>query len=422
MKNRGIIMITHLLRIFLARQIKPFIFKSKINHNIEYNQDNLGIYVHFPFCEKICDFCPYNKVIYRKDLVNSYINSLLKEIDLIGSKISKSKEISSIYFGGGSPALAGENLEIITNKIKDYFILKGNSGIEVHPSNINEKTIYNIKKANFDMISIGVQSFDSNCLKILGRKQENIYNAFKIINNNNFKTIDVDLIFGIPGQDEKSIKADFIKAVNLGATQISTYPFIDFSYTNNKYKPLNKKIKRKMLDKLNKVSYDLGFERNSIWTFIKKDSQHYSSITRDNFIGFGPSATTLLKDNFKINTFSVQAYINKINKKEEATALMLDFNIRTRALYWLFWSCYNIFINSKSFYDLFHIEIEEMFSFELFLGQKLNIIEKNNNGYNLTNKGIYYFHEIEQKYTHQYIDKTWKIAGKTPFPKKIILY
>jgi oxygen-independent coproporphyrinogen-3 oxidase len=414
--------ITSLLRIILARQIKPFVFENKKNYKINYDQKNLGIYVHIPFCKKICDFCPYSKIIYEKNIAQDYFKALIKEIEIKGKNFNSKKEVTSVYFGGGSPALAGEFLKEILNKIKEYFIIKENIGIELHPENINEENLKIIKNAGFDMVSIGIQSFNKKSLENLGRNHMNSQALIKQVQKHNFKSIDIDLIFGIPNQTAEDLKNDFVTAVKNGATQISTYPFIDFSYAKNKNKPQGKKEKKKMLDMLSSISKDFGFERQSIWTFKKTGTPTYSSITRDNFIGFGASATTLLKDVFFIKTFSVNEYIKSLEKEEIPISLTMNFNERTRTLYWLFWSCYNIQIDKNNFFELFDKEIEILFSFELKLANKLKLIQKNGKGYSLTDKGIYYFHEIEQKYTHQYIDKTWKIAQKQAYPKKINLY
>lgn len=418
-------MLTNILRLFLGRNLKPFVFEGiqkNQKEQLNYNQKNTGIYIHIPFCKKLCSFCPYNKVKYDENLMNKYIDALLNEIDNIAKQISTKREITSVYFGGGSPALAGKRLIEITSKIKEHFDVKGNTGIELHPNNINDELLDELERAGFDMVSIGIQSFQNKCLNSLNREIIETQSLIKQVKSRNFKAIDIDLIFGIPKQTKDDLENDFLTAVECGATQISTYPFIDFSYANNKNKPLGLFAKKQMLEKLIKTSQKAGFERNSIWTFIKKDTPRYSSITRDNFIGFGSSATTLTKECFKINTFSIEEYIKKVNKNESATALTLNFTKRTRALYWMFWSCYNMVLDKYNFKELFDENLDDFFKYELFLAKKLKIIKEIKEGYKLTDFGAFLFHIAEQKYTHQYIDKTWNIAGKNPWPENIILY
>ncbi|MBW1879776.1 MAG: radical SAM protein, partial [Deltaproteobacteria bacterium] len=229
-------------------------------------------------------------------------------------------------------------------------------------------------------------------------------------------------IFGIPGQQVEDLKQDFRTAAANGATQISTYPFIDFSYADNRRKPQDKSGKRRLLGALVEVSEETGFQRTSVWTFARKGTPKYSSITRDNYIGFGPSASTLLARLFKINTFSVPEYIESIHTRGSATALTLRFNERRRAVYWLFWSAYNLFFSERDFYDLFGRTLESMFGLELTVARLSGLTQRVEGGHRLTTRGAYVFHLLEQHHTHQYIDKTWRVSQETPWPKQITLY
>lgn len=415
-------MITNLLRLLFTRSLKPFVFTNENRYELNTDVPELGIYVHIPFCTTLCPFCPYNKIKYNKALASSYKDALIKEIHMVSTLNKKKSKITSVYFGGGSPALMLEELSDILTALKNNFHINSNIGIELHPRDINEETLLKLKNIGFDMISIGIQSFEEKCLKILGREYINGAEKVKMAAAANFTTIDVDLMFGIEGQTKEDLKSDFITAFSSGATQVSTYPFIDFSYANNKNKPLGKKHKKELLEYLETISEELQCTRTAVWTFGKKGVPKYSSITRDNFIGFGPSATTLLKDFFKVNTFSVVEYIKCINNEKIPTSLTLNFTKRTRALYWLFWNSYTLKINNESFKKLFNNELEYIFKFELRLGVLMGLIRKTKEGYELTEKGTYKYHLVEQVYTHQYIDKTWRIARQEAWPDKIKLY
>ena len=100
----------------------------------------------------------------------------------------------------------------------------------------------------------------------------------------------------------------------------------------------------------------------------------------------------------------------------------MEFNTRTRALYWLFWNAYTLKLNKDDFYRLFEKDLEDISYLELKLAQLFGLISKTPEGYGLTKRGAYLYHLMEQKYTHQYIDKTWRITGETPWPEEIKLY
>ncbi len=416
-------MLTTILRFLLTRSFKPFVFSDRKDYKLDIDVKNLGFYFHIPFCRKICDFCPYYKVRYKRELLEDFNSALLAEMELIAGLSGTRKEITSVYFGGGSPALMVEYFPELMEKVNRFFNFRGPAGIELHLGDVGKKLLQKIKTCGFDMVSIGIQSFQEKCLRTLGRK-ERIDGARRIelAAEAGFMVVDVDLIFGIHGQTPEDMVNDFRTAAESGATQISTYPFIDFSYAKQKEKPLGKRNQKEMLKSILRISAKMGYERSSIWTYCKRKTLKYSSVTRDNFVGFGPSAATLLKDIFKVNTFSVKEYIKSLQRNEIPTALSLKFDERRRALYWLFWSVYNLDISSDKFRELFGKELNDLFRVELTMGTGLNYFRKCGSDYRLTEKGAYLFHLVEQAYTHQYIDKTWATALKNPWPKKIVLY
>jgi len=411
-----------ILRMLLTRSFKPFIFRNKYSDHLAYqNLKNLGLYVHIPFCNTLCDFCPYFKVKYDETLVLEYINALLKEIDIVCREQKEKKTVTSLYFGGGTPALILSFLQKIILKLEEYFLFKDGIGIELHPNDIRENTLTVLKDSGVNMISIGIQSFDNGCLDALGRKNDNFTEKLKLVTSYGFSVIDADLIFGIPNQTETGLLNDIALAFKHGATQVSTYPFIDFTFANNMYKPMPEKVKKKMLAAITEYATINNIERTSVWTFAKKGTKKYSSVTRDSFLGFGTSAATLLQNIFKINTFSITDYIQRVNENHLPTSLTLDFSKRQRACYFLFWACYSMRIDRAAFNEMLGEKLEKLFGLELLFCRIFGLLKKENNGYRLTDKGAYLYHKIEQAYTTAYIDKSWNISRLQPFPEKIIL-
>ena len=377
--------------------------------------------MHIPFCKTICSFCPYSKQIFDKNLASKYKDALLKEIDLVTMYDNKKKTTTSLYFGGGTPSLMIDSLKEIIDKLKEKFEILEGVGVELHPDDITSEILTKLEYAGVTMISLGIQSFNKVVLNNIGRKENKFIEKLKLAKSFNFDVIDVDLIFAIPGQTEEMLEEDIKTAFAYGATQVSTHPFIDFTYTSNTNKPLSKKVKKKMLKRLETISNELGLDRTSVWTFAKKNTSKYSSVTRDNFLGFGTSATTLLKDAFKINTFSIEDYINRVDNHELPTSLTLDFTLRQRAVYYLFWSSYGMDIDIENYRNLIGKSLTNMYGFEMLIAKLFGYIRKTEYGYRLTPKGALIYHDIEQKYTHAYIDKMWNISRLTPFPKEIKL-
>ena len=166
-------MLTSALRILLTRSFQPFVFEKGSRDFLDYeNLKNLGLYVHIPFCRSLCDFCPYVKELYNQEKALLYKEALLAEINLVCHGLKAPETVTSLYFGGGTPALMAEHLGEIINKLKEYFIITGGIGLELHPDDIDVETLERIKAAGVTMVSIGIQSFDAGCLARIGRKSD----------------------------------------------------------------------------------------------------------------------------------------------------------------------------------------------------------------------------------------------------------
>lgn len=414
--------ITNMTRAWLTRSCKPFTFKNEYDETFPYGEcENLGLYIHIPFCEKICNFCPYCKVKYSEELCERYIAALLQEIHMVGKQTEGEKKVTSLYFGGGTPALVADRLKEIIEVVQQYFDITEGIGVELHPDNVTVPTLQTLKKAGVTKISIGIQSFQDKYQNILGRKKVDVKAMSKALSEVPFETVSMDFIFALPGQNYEDLKKDIDMAFSHGANHIAIYPFIDFTFTKSKVPAMKKREKRELLDKITGYCEEKGYERNSIWTFAKEKDASYSSMTRDTFLGFGCSATTLLKEQFKINTFSVEEYCNRIQKGTLATSLTIRFTLRQRMVYYLFWTAYSTKVREKDFEHFFHVPLKKMYGFELWIAKLLGYVVEEKGVYRMTRKGAFYYHYYENFYTLSYIDKMWGIMRQEAFPEKIEL-
>lgn len=413
----------------MTRSFRPFTLRERDNaEQLPYERiDRLGLYVHIPFCKSLCGFCPYCKTQYKESKAGHYREALLREIELV-TRGREKKEVTSLYFGGGSPALMADSLKEIVESLRRHFIIREGIGVELHPDDVCRETLEKLKDAGVTMVSLGVQSFSAECLQNLGRDAANprsLAEKLELVRACGFQAVDVDLIFAIPGQTADSLKRDMKLAFAHGATQVSTYPLIGFSCAPNAGNP-NQAVpepeKRKLLRAAAACAEELGLERTSVWTFALKGARRYSSVTRDCFLGFGVSAVSLLGGEFKLNTFSTDAYVERIRSNSLPTSLTLKFTRRQRAVYTLFWKCYTMRLNPVDFEKAAGVPLQKSFPGELFLAGLLGWVEKKDGDYRLTPRGAYRYHVMEQACTQAYIDKVWRISRAGAFPSEIKLY
>lgn len=415
--------VTTLTRMWLTRSTKPFVFTNEYDQQLPYeNCNNLGLYIHIPFCRQICNFCPYCKEVYSEEKCERYVEALIKEVHMVGERTKHKKIATSLYFGGGTPALAVNHIKRIVDAVNEHFEITEGMGLELHPDNVTIPVLQTLKDAGVTKISIGIQSFSEKYQKVLGRKNVDaakLHDALKIVP---FETVSMDLIFALPEQTFEDLKNDIDTVFESGGNHVAIYPFIDFTFTSSKVHSMPKKEKRKLLDKITKYCLGNGLFRDSIWTFSSQKTAKYSSMTRDNFLGFGCSATTLLKDQFKINTFSVDEYCKRIDAEHLPTSLTLRFSARQRMIYYLFWIAYSTKVDPVDFERFFGVSLNKLYGIELFLAKIMGFIKKNDDGvFEMTLKGAFYYHYYENFYTLSYIDKMWKIMRLEAFPKRIEL-
>lgn len=413
---------TSLTRMWLTRSARPFIFKSEYDQQLPFSDcDNMGLYVHIPFCKSICNFCPYCKVKYTKELCDKYIDALLREIHLVGGQYSGRKTTTSLYFGGGTPALAADRLKEIIDAINQHFIITEGIGVELHPDNVEPSILRILKEAGVTKISIGIQSFQKKYQGILGRTGVDTAVLKEALSEVPFETVSMDFIFALPTQTFEDLKEDIDTAFQSGANHVAIYPFIDFTFTASKVTPMPKKEKRALLDAITLYCMEQRYTRGSIWTFSSEKNARYSSMTRDNFLGFGCSATTLLKGQFKINTFSVEEYCRRIDDEKLPTSLTIRFSLRQRMVYYLFWTAYSTKVSACNFERFFGVPLKSVYGMELKIAKLLGFITEENGNYNMTLKGAFYYHYYENFYTLSYIDKMWGVMRREAFPAKLKL-
>lgn len=416
--------VTRTIRRILVGKEQRFIFTKKENITIP-SLSKIDLYIHIPFCKNMCPYCPYNRIKYDKNLVGPYTRAVLSEIEQYYLRLGKI-QISSIYIGGGTPTTLIDELGVILKSIREKFAIAGDICIETSPSDLNEDIIRKLKGFGVDLISIGVQSFDDEFLKILGRNYDaaKAYSTVNLALSSNFKSVNIDLMFALPEQNIEDVVGDLNEAVKIGANQVTTYPLFTFPYSSvgrylkiRRVKMPNIFKRRKMYKEIHNFFIQNGYHRVSVWGFKKGSSPRYSSVTRDTYIGIGAGAGSRLPDVFYLNTFSVKDYIETALTGRLPIALTMNMTPKLRKYYWLYWRFYDTYIDRQSYYEIFgeNVKLKVIFSVAKLLG----LSKENQNQIELTERGAFYIHLLQNYFVLNYIDKVWSVAMKEPWPDKI---
>lgn len=417
--------ITRAIRRYLVGSRQEFIFKPI--DDIKFPRiDKIDLYIHIPFCKNNCPYCPYNKIKYDKSLVGPYLKAILTEIEQYYNRLGRI-DVSSIYIGGGTPTNLVDELGVILGRIRDRFIITGNICIETTPSDLNKETVSKLVSYGINLVSLGVQSFNNKYLQLIGRnyKASVLYPVIALLLSSNFKSINIDLMFALPGQTVKEVILDLKKAINSGVNQVTLYPLFTFPYsTVGKYLNL-KRVKmpniitrKSMYYAIHDFCIDNGFKRVSVWGFIRNDVPRYSSVTRDNYIGFGAGAGSHISKTFYLNTFSVKEYIKTCFNEKLPVALKMDFTDSMTRYYWLYWRFYDTYIPKGQLFELFG-KNDKNIQLLLWLINILKLGEKDAENVFLSKRGAFWLHLIQNYFVLNYIDKIWSVAMKKPWPNEI---
>jgi len=294
-----------------------------------------GIYLHIPYCKKICPYCDFYKSAYlgNKDVL---IRNMLKEINLQKGFLHDEK-VESIYFGGGTPSLVdpiiiGEFIE----QIYSNFSIKPSPEITIegNPEDLSAPYLKSLKNTGVNRLSIGCQSFNDKILKFLGRRHNarQSYEAVLLARENGFENVNLDLIYGIPGQKLKEWIEDLEKAFQLETFHLSAY-HLTFEEKTIFYKKLKsgeiKEVKENLSNDLFQVlvkhAEQKGFIHYEISNFAKPGhlSLHNTNYWKQKiYLGIGPSAHSYNGDMRQWNVSNNKKYnesleINKIPYKRE---------------------------------------------------------------------------------------------------------
>lgn len=297
--------------------------------------NELGIYIHIPFCKQKCYYCDFVSYSNKCSEVKEYIESLKNEIEEFDFSNYK---VTSIYIGGGTPSYIDsiyivEILSELKEKLKCNLIEFKDIEItiEVNSGTVDTKKLNDYKKLGINRLSIGLQSTKNDILKKIGRihTYQEFLEIYKLAREIGFKNINIDLMIGIPGQKIEDLKNTLQDIIKLEPEHISVYSLIIEENTpiekmleNGEIKLPDEDLERNMYWYVKNTLELNGYNHYEISNFAKlgKESRHNLNCwNQEEYIGFGVAAHSYLNGIRFSNTINVEEYIQHIenNRKEE---------------------------------------------------------------------------------------------------------
>ncbi len=270
-----------------------------------------SLYIHIPFCSKICPYCDFVKTLDILDFKSRYLDELIKDINNL---VSMGYFFKTIYVGGGTPSvLTCDQLEKILKAVKPLLDFTYEFTFEANPESLSENKLKILSKYGVNRISIGVQSFNKKVLNYIGRDYD--VNIIELINltKKYICNINVDFIYGLPFQNFNDIKNDLNEFLKLEINHISIYSLIlekGTTFYNDQVKELDEDTNREYYDYIVSFLRENGFKRYEVSNFAKQGFQSKHNLTYrkdEEYIGIGIGAS----GNFNNKRYRISGSLNK---------------------------------------------------------------------------------------------------------------
>lgn len=281
-----------------------------------------SLYIHIPFCSHICAYCDFTKLIYNEEFAKKYVDVLLNEISSYNLG-----NLETIYIGGGTPtSLDDFDFERILRHISPLLTSGGEFSIEANVENLTKKKLSLMKKYGVNRLSIGIESTNDETLKSINR-HHTFDEAKKVVGlakEMGFDNINVDLIYGLPGQTKGMLKEDLTNILSLDTDHISIYSLIvspGTMFYNKKVTELDEELSRDYYDLILTTLREHGYERYEISNFARNGRYSRHNLVywhNKQYVGVGLGASGYV-DNYRYtNTRSLTEYLkgNYIDEKD----------------------------------------------------------------------------------------------------------
>jgi coproporphyrinogen III oxidase-like Fe-S oxidoreductase len=392
--------------------------------------EEIGLYLHIPFCRQICPYCPYNKEIYRSEVAREYVDALKREIDLYSPLLGR-KPVTSFYIGGGTPTtLLHSGLGEVLEHVFRAFNMQCEIHMESHPNDLSRDNLGSITALGVKHLSTGVEALQDRHLENLRRPytSEQVKRAVERAVAAGFDCFNADLIFALPGQTLREVEQAGSELAELGVDQVAAYPLFGFPYTKLGREGLadghdNSGLlrRRKMLRILEEIFYGAGYERTSVWAFTRPQIPKYCSVTVPLYLGLGASAGSYLKDVFYLNTFNVSEYICALQNGRLPIALSVELSERMQMAGWLYWRIYETRFTKRDFERRFGRPFDAEYGRYFKPLSWLGLVQENGDEIVLSDEGTYWLHVLEDLFSIDYVGKLWGTSKQDPWPERVAL-
>lgn len=371
-------------------------------------------YIHIPFCHHICHYCDFNKVYFKQQPVDEYIEMLIKEMNHARQK-GNGEQLKTIFIGGGTPtALTATQLDRLLEGIT-LALLPSNEliefAVEANPGELSLDKLKVLKNAGVNRLSIGVQSFNDELLKKIGRvhRKEDVFRTIEQAEQVGFNNMSIDLMYGLPGQTIDHFKDSLATAFTLNVKHFSAYSLIVEPKTvfynlmqKGKLSLPPQELEAQMYEVSMEQMEKHGFKQYEISNYAIPGYESNHNLTywnNDYYYGFGAGAHGYLNGVRTSNIGPIKKYMEQIEQTGEAynskNAVSNEEGMEEEMFLGLRKTAG---VNKEMFYKKFQVQMENVFSEQINKLVKQGLIINEEQAIKLTHQGKLLGNEVFQEF------------------------
>jgi coproporphyrinogen III oxidase-like Fe-S oxidoreductase len=353
--------------------------------------DWASLYVHIPFCRTLCPFCCFNRYLLDEKKARLYFSNLKKEVE---SYAGRGFRFSDVYFGGGTPTVMMDELISFLDFLKKQFKVRQIS-LETTPREFDKEIMVALKNAGVNRLSIGVQSFDDDLVRAMGRLVGTGEEAKEklLMAQGQFDTVNTDLIFNFPTQTLSQFEEDVHAFKEMGIDQATFYPLMPSPHKKTRlerrFSRVDTSREKDFYDIILRELYYGGYKASTAWCFSRGDHQiDEYIIDYDDYIGVGAGSVGFLGGDFFVNTFSLERYNGLISAGKLPIVSWRHLSEREHLRYYMLTKLFGMSLDPVKFRERFSGDINSKLRWEMMFF-RLNGLMKDNGVINITPKGMY---------------------------------
>lgn len=312
------------------------------------SQRPLSLYFHIPFCDTLCFYCGCNKVVTNnKGRAKPYLDSVVREITMQAERFDTRRPVKQLHWGGGTPTFINcDEMSLLMNATRQHFNLvddeSGEFSIEIHPGRVTASTMEHLRNLGFNRVSMGVQDFDLRVQKAVNRYNtlEDVTSLMEALRLQNYHSISMDLIYGLPLQTRQSFATTLNRVIDLSPDRLSLFNYAHLPHLFKSQALIKEEELPSAEQKLDILQMSIEMLQNAGYVYIGMDHfakpedslvqaqragvlqrnfQGYSTHGDCDLIAMGVSSISSFGGVYVQNAKNVEQYQKLIDKGESAS-------------------------------------------------------------------------------------------------------